>query len=193
MLSYRKQRIDNIILYFASEHYKKTKKYLSQTALYKYLAFFEFRHLKKHGDMPLELNYKAMPYGPVPIDIYDHRNDNNYFSKVVFEKTTLKSGKDIIIVKPNGKFDDDYFSENELEDMRKLIEIFAQQWVGAQVMSDGSHQSLRSWKVTYKKSPNAFIDPKDEFDSDILSLPPEALTAIQERYLLQRLSRQNNA
>jgi hypothetical protein len=193
MLAYRKERIDNIVLYFASEHYKKTKKYLSQTALYKYLAFFEFRHLKKHGDMPLELHYRAMQYGPVPIDIYEHREDINYFPKVLFEKKTLESGKAIFIVKPIGKFEDDYFSENELEDMRELIEIFAQQWVGAQVMSDGSHQSLRSWKVTYKRAPNTLIDPKDEFDSDILSLPPEALTAVQERYLLQRLSRQNNA
>lgn len=193
MLAYRKERIDNIVLYFASEHYKKTKKYLSQTALYKYLAFFEFRHLKKHGDMPLELHYRAMQYGPVPIDIYEHREDINYFPKVLFEKKTLESGKAIFIVKPIGKFEDDYFSENELEDMRDLIEIFAQQWVGAQVMSDGSHQALRSWRVTYKKTPNAIIDPKDEFDKDILSLPQEALTAVQERYILQRLSRQNNA
>ena len=192
MLAYRKERIDNIILYFALEHYKKTKRYLSQTALYKYIAFFEFRHLKSRGDMPLELNYRAMEHGPVPIDIYDHRDEKNYFSKVLFEKYKSPNGKDAIIIKPNGKFEDDYFSENELEDLRNLIEIFAQQWVDSKIMSDSSHQALKSWRITYKKHPNAFIDPKDEFDKDILSLPVENLTAVEERYLLQRLSRENN-
>jgi hypothetical protein len=131
MLAYRKERIDNILLFFAREHYKKTKKYLSQTALYKYIAFFEFRHLKARGDMPLELQYRAMEHGPVPIDIYDHRFDHDFFSKVIFEKYKLPSGKDAIVVKPNGKFEDDYFSENELEEMNNLVEIFAQQWVDA--------------------------------------------------------------
>ena len=51
MQFYKKERVDNAILFFAQKHYKKTKKYLSQTALYKYLAFFEFRYLKKAGDM----------------------------------------------------------------------------------------------------------------------------------------------
>jgi hypothetical protein len=44
MLSYRKERIDNAVLFFAQKHHQKTKKYLSQTVLYKYLAFFEFRY-----------------------------------------------------------------------------------------------------------------------------------------------------
>lgn len=189
MLAYQKERIDNILLFFALEHYKTTKKYLSQTALYKYIAFFEFRHLKNRGDMPLELNYRAMEHGPVPIDIYDHREEKHYFSKVIFEKFKLINGQEAIMIKPNGKFEDDYFSENELEELNNLIEIFAQQWIDSKIMSDSSHQALISWRKTYKNNPNAFIDPKDEFEKDILSLPIEDLTATEERYILQRLSR----
>jgi hypothetical protein len=60
MIAYRKERINHAMLFFAQEHHKKTHRYLSQTVLYKYLAFFEFRYLKFYGEMPLELTYRAM-------------------------------------------------------------------------------------------------------------------------------------
>ena len=72
MLPYRKERIENAMFFFAQKHHQKTKNYLSQTFLYKYLAFFEFRYLKATGDMPLELTYKAMERGPVPMEIYNN-------------------------------------------------------------------------------------------------------------------------
>lgn len=193
MLPYRKERIENAILFFSKEHYKKTKKYVSQTALYKYLAFFEFRCLKSYGSMPLELNYKAMKMGPVPIEVYNKRDEPSHFEKVVFEP--IKIGKyDSILIKPrpNAKFEKDYFSENELSEMKNLIEIFAQSWVTSNIMSDASHQSIRAWKTTYEKTPNAFIDPKDEFDRDIFSISFDDLTAVEERYLLQRKTSKAN-
>ena len=186
MLAYRKERIDNAILFFAQNHYKKTKKYLSQTFLYKYLAFFEFRYLKAAGDMPLELTYKAMERGPVPMKIYDNRNNPGFFSKVIFEPFQTKSCKDGYLVKPNGKFDPDYFAEAELEMMNNLIEIFAQQWVGAAEMSEASHQDIKAWKKTYSRQPNADIDPIEEFDRDILAVPEEMLHTEELKYLMHR-------
>jgi uncharacterized phage-associated protein len=181
MIPYRKERINNAMLFFAREHYRKTRRYLSQTALYKYLAFFEFRYLKLYGEMPLDLEYKAMEYGPVPIEIYDNRETKNYFTLVSFEPAA--SG---IIVKPAGKFDPDYFAETELEEMRNLIEIFAQQWIGAEVMSSASHNEIRAWRATRKNRPNQTIDPIDEFERNILEIPREELTPQEERYLTQK-------
>lgn len=189
MLAYREERINNTLLFFAKEHFKKTRKYLSQTALYKYLAFFEFLHLKKRGDMPLELNYRAMEHGPVPIEIYDHRYDKDFFQKVDFVECLTKSGNSAIIIKPKGMFEPDYFSENELQELNQLIEIFAQSWIDSTIMSDTSHKTLRSWKITYENSPNDFIDPKEEFSRDIERLSDKEITAIEERYLLQRKMR----
>jgi len=186
MLSYRKERIDNAILFFAQNHYKKTKKYLSQTFLYKYLAFFEFRYLKAAGDMPLELTYKAMDRGPVPMEIYDNRDNLGYFSKVIFEPFQTKSGGDGYLVKPNGKFDPDYFAEAELEEMKNLIEMFAQRWLGASEMSEASHQDIKAWKKTYTRQRNAEIDPIEEFDRDILSVPEETLHTEELKYLMHR-------
>jgi uncharacterized phage-associated protein len=186
MLAYRKERIENAMLFFAKEHYKKTKKYLSQTALYKYLAFFEFRHLEIHGEMPLELHYKAMEYGPVPIEIYSNRDNPSSFPLVIFEKAQTSMGKSIYLVRPNGKFEEDYFSENELTEMNNLIEIFAQKWVGARVMSDASHQEIRAWKKTYSTRPNATIDPIDDFPRDIVNVSFDELKPEEERYLNHR-------
>jgi len=186
MLSYRKERIDNAILFFARNHYKKTKKYLSQTFLYKYLAFFEFRYLKAAGDMPLDLTYKAMDRGPVPMEIYGNRDNPGYFSKVIFEPFQTKSGVDGYLVKPKGKFDPDYFAEAELEEMNKLIEMFARRWVGASEMSEASHQDIKAWKKTYSRQRNADIDPIEEFDRDILAVPEETLHTEELKYLMRR-------
>jgi len=186
MLSYRKERIDNALLFFAQNHYKKTKKYLSQTFLYKYLAFFEFRYLKKVGDMPLELTYKAMEHGPVPMEIYSNRDKPNYFSKVIFEPSQTKSGKPIYVVKPNGTFDSDYFAKAELDEMNDLIDMFAQQWVSATEMSEASHQAIQAWKKTYSRQPNANIDPIEEFDRDIMTVPEDSLQTGELKYLIHR-------
>ena len=184
--SYRKERIDNTLLFFALNHYKKTKKYLSQTFLYKYLAFFEFRYIKATGDMPLELTYKAMPRGPVPIEIYENRGKPGYFSKVIFEPYQARDGKTRYIVKPNGKFEPDYFANAELEEMNHLIEMFADKWISASDMSDASHQVIKSWKKTHSRSPNAIIDPIEEFDRDITSIPMDELETGELKYLMHR-------
>jgi hypothetical protein len=188
MLSYRKERIDNAILFFAQKHYQKTKKYLSQTFLYKYLAFFEFRYLKAAGDMPLELTYKAMDRGPVPMEIYGNRDNPSFFSKVIFEPFQTKDGKDGYLVKPkpNGKFDPDYFAEAELEEMSNLIEMFAQQWVGSTEMSEASHQAIKAWRKTYSRQRNSDIDPIEEFDRDIMAVPEEMLHTEELKYLMHR-------
>jgi uncharacterized phage-associated protein len=185
MIAYRKERVDNAILFFAKGHYKKTKKYLSQTSLYKYLAFFEFRYLKKYGDMPLELTYKAMQRGPVPMEIYENRDKPGYFPLVVFDPFQTQ-GRTGYLVKPKGTFNPDYFAEAELEEMNNLIEIFAQQWVGASDMSDASHQDIKAWKKTWSRSPNAIIDPIEEFDRDIMTASEETLHTGELRYLMHR-------
>ena len=186
MQVYHKERLENTLLFFAQNHYKKTKKYPSQTFLYKYLAFFEFRYLKEVGEMPLELSYKAMPRGPVPMEVYGNRDKPGYFSKVIFEPIPLKNGELGYLVKPNGKFESDYFAEAELEEMNKLIEMFAKKWVNANDMSEMSHQDIKAWKKTYSRCPNAEIDPIEEFDRNIMTVPEEELQNAEYKYLIHR-------
>ena len=140
--------------------------------------------------MPLELTYKAMDRGPVPMQIYENRETPGYFSKVVFEPYALKNGGTGYIVKPNGKFEPDYFAQAELEEMAALIEIYAQAWVKAGTMSEASHQDIKAWRKTHSRSRNAVIDPIEEFDRDITAVPEEALKTEELKYLMQRKMRE---
>ena len=74
-IPFQKEKIENAISYFAAEHTKITRQPLFQTALYKYLAFFDFEILKKAGTPALGLKYSAMDKGPIPIDIYSQREN----------------------------------------------------------------------------------------------------------------------
>jgi uncharacterized phage-associated protein len=186
MLIYRKERIENAILFFAKEHRGKTGAALFQTALYKYLAFFEFRYLKKYGEMPLGLEYKAMDHGPVPIEVYESRESGGYFHLVAFEPVSLKGGARGYVVKPKGAFNPDYFAETELEEMGNLIDFFAQRWVTASIMSDSSHKEIKAWKTAYKKGANTPIDPIDEFERNIAAIPSGELAPEEEKYLFQK-------
>lgn len=182
MIPYQKEKIDNAICFFANEHLTKAKKPLYQTYLYKYLALFDFQHLKEQGIPALDLKYKAMERGPVPIDIYSQRDN---IKSECFEFRSDSGGNWVVI--PKGKKPDmDFFSPAEIKIMKTLIEIYAQQWIKANDMSDASHQTILAWKRTWKKQPNTFIDYADEFDGEIMKKKDQDLTYQEEVYLTHK-------
>jgi hypothetical protein len=179
MIAYQKERIENAICFFAAEHQKVTKKPLFQTYLYKYLAFFEFDHLKKYGHSPLGLTYRAMPRGPVPMEIYSNR-EKFKTPCVAFKKV----GEDQYLVVSQGNPEMDYFSTTERVEMRRLIEIFADRFVDANDMSEASHQEIRAWRKAYNQKPNSIIDPGLTFEEDPKKKAAEKLTVAEETYLI---------
>jgi uncharacterized phage-associated protein len=181
MIPYQKEKIENAICFFASEHQKKSKKPLYQTFLYKYLAFLDFESLRKTGRPCLGLSYKAMDRGPVPIEIYDQRAK---IQSLLFEFRKVKD--DIYTVLPKRKPNLDYFSKKEISRMRKLIEIYAKNYISSKLISDATHESIKAWKKTWKSHPNDIIDYKLEFDDDLLNKKEEELTYPEESYLIYR-------
>lgn len=178
MIPYRKEKIQNAIVFFAREHRKKTRKPLYQTYLYKYLAFLDFISLREIGRPALELIYKAMQRGPVPIEIYEKKEDTLLYR---FVKDTLGE-----VVVPKNKPNMDFFSPYEIDLMHRLIEIYATTWITTDVMSDASHEDIAAWKRTYFKKPNTIIDFILEFDGDLLSKRENELTYPEEVYLTYR-------
>lgn len=160
MIPYRDEKIQNAIAFFAKEHRKKTRQFLYQTFLYKYLAFFDFWSLRDTGRPALNLKYKAMKKGPVPIEIYGNKQE------------TEKKDPDM-----------DYFSPYEEELLHKLIEIFAQRWVTTGVMSDASHEDLLAWKRTWESKPNSFIDYALEFKGNLYLKKDDQLTFPEQVFL----------
>ena len=178
MIPYRKEKIQNAIVFFAREHRKKTRKPLYQTYLYKYLAFLDFVSLREIGRPALELIYKAMQRGPVPIEIYKEKADTPLYK---FVKNELGE-----IIVTNNKPNMDYFSSYEIELMYRLIEIYATRWMTTDVMSDATHEDIAAWRRTYYQNPNTTIDYILEFDDDLLSKRENELTYPEEAYLTYR-------
>ncbi len=171
MKTYQKERLENAICFFAKEHYHKTRRHPTQTHIYKYLSFFDFQLLEETGEAPLDLEYRAMRYGPVPIELYGERRE-------------LKSDLFFTIyVKARKSPDLDFFSEREIKKMQDLIFIFASTWTTTNIMNDASHQKIKAWVKTWNRKPNASIDKADTFD-DIQSKSDEELTPQEEHFLI---------
>ncbi len=181
MIPYQKEKIENAICFFAYEHKKATRKFLTQTYLYKYLALFDFKCLEETGKPALGLKYMAMEKGPVPIDIYSERDKikSNCFE---FKKTN----ENIYVIFPKSKPNLDYFSEYEIKEMKRLIEIYADRFVKASDMSEASHQTIKAWKKAWAKQPNSIIDYDYVFDDNIYTKPEESLTVAEECYLMYK-------
>lgn len=76
-------KIQNAIAFLAEKFKEKAGRPISQTFLYKLLAYVDFTSLKKYGIPTLGLKYVAMDRGPVPIEIYNEIKEQNKF--ITFE------------------------------------------------------------------------------------------------------------
>lgn len=179
MIAYQKEKIENAVCFFASKHKEHTGRNLYQTFLYKYLALFEFEYIKKYGRPPLGLKYLAMEKGPVPKEIYRKR-DSYKSSCAQFRK----AGENQYIVVPTARPDLDFFSAAELDEMVRLIQIYADQFVDTKLMSEASHQEIKAWRETYKKNPNGEIDPKLTFGKDFEKKKTKDRSIAEEDYLI---------
>jgi len=180
MIPYQKQKIDNAICFFASEYKYKTDKYLYSTYLYKLLAFLDFESIKENGRPALGLTYLAMERGPVPIEIYNERK--NLKTECYEFKPTDKEYKKFLVV-PKGEPNTDYFSDYEIEEMYRLIEIYADRYVKTNEISEASHESILAWKRAFKRKPNSVIDYKEEFPGDILKRQKDKIKFPEEALL----------
>jgi len=181
MIAYRKERIENTLLYFTQEHYKKTGKYITPPALRKYLLLFEFTYLKETGDMPLELKYFISEKSPVEIE-----EDITEYQSIKFE---LYRKKDQVtsIVKPAGYFDPDYFATAELELMEKLIIDYSKKFTNDNIEKDVSHAKIKAWKAANSsqktaQNPIKYLNPDDMFDKKLNKKSEDDLTNAEYRH-----------
>jgi uncharacterized phage-associated protein len=178
MIPYQKEKIGNAICFFALEHRQKSGQPLTQTYLYKYLAFVDFLSVEKIGVPAFGLEYRAMPRGPVPPSIYNKRH---YLKTELFE--FKKEAETIYFVIPKKHPNLDYFSAFELALMRRLISIHATKYSSTNEISDHSHKRITAWKRTFEKQENDFIDYSLQFDGDIMNKKEDELTPAEENYL----------
>jgi len=181
MIAYQKEKIENAICFFASEHRKRTKKPLYQIFLYKYLAFLDFESIEETGHPVLGLKYRAMDKGPVPDEIYNARK---FLKTECYEFKNIEENKYVIIPKGNPNLN--YFSPYEINKMRRLIEIYADSFVKASDISEASHQNIKAWRKTWKKKPNSIIEYDLQFEGNIKNKDPKELTPAEETLLIRK-------
>lgn len=159
-IPFRKERVENAVLFFARKHTETAGSPLYQTFLYKYLAFIEFWSIKEVGTPAFGLTYRAMDEGPVPLELYDQngefRSSNLYsFNYEGDNRFTIDAAS---AAKPNM----DYFSRDEASEMRALIKRFAHEFSRTKEPSEASHTEIRSWRVAVR---NAIMRYEDELKS----------------------------
>jgi uncharacterized phage-associated protein len=185
VIAYKKEKLENAICYFATEHRNKTGRYLPQTILFKYLAYLDFMSLKDTGRPSLELEYKAMGNGPVPYRLYNKRR--NYKTSLV-EFVPRNGNKFTIESKNNPNLD--YFSRYEIRKMDELLSKYADSSISEKKISEkicsDSHEEIRAWKIAYTKKHNSIMNYEDTFDKDILSGDENNLSLAEEKFLNYR-------
>lgn len=180
MFAYKKERLENAICFFVREHKRRKKKDPTQTYIYKYLALFDFGMLVKTGKPALDLEYKAMAKGPVPIEIYEKRNS---YETDLF-KFVPQEDKKTVIVKTKGKKPNlEYFSEYEIMEMQRIVEIYINTSVDTNILSGASHEVIAPWEKAWKRKNNSKIDMIDAFPG-IFNKKDEDLSPQEENFLI---------
>jgi uncharacterized phage-associated protein len=180
MFAYKKERLENAICFFAKEHKKRKKKDPTQTYVYKYLALFDFKMLIKTGRPALDLEYLAMAKGPVPIEIYEKRNS---YETELFKFVPQEENSKVVVVKTKGKNPNlEYFSESEIAEMRRIVEIYINTSVDTNILSGASHEVIAPWEKAWNRKKNSKIEMIDAFPG-IYSKKDEDLSSQEENFL----------
>ena len=189
MHAYQKERIENVICYFASEHEKRAEIPAYQTYIYKYLSIFDFTVLEKTGKPALDIQHIALPKGPVPRRLYDNPSNstNSYYDIKEYE-----SGNKAF--KPKKEPDLNYFSKTEIEVMNQLLNEFAYPGVTTDIINEASHD-IKAYRKAWAKRGDrkrVTISYDDQFDQ-INKKKEEDLSPEEETYLVHRALSMFNA
>ena len=174
-----RKRLDLAIGYFAKNYYERLKKFPTQTQVYKYLAFVDFTSVKERGRPVFGLDYIAMKWGPVPIEIYEEFKNINKVKQYPHFKVLKKGNITEIAPLLNQKLNMDYFAEEELKLLDRFIEILVDKSNTSNHYSEASHQKIKAWKKAYSKKPNSKMNYLDEIEDSFLKEIFEGYLAVK--------------
>jgi uncharacterized phage-associated protein len=144
------ERMVNTILYFV-----QNVRPLPKTKLFKLLAYADFESFRLSARTITGMKYNALPYGPVPQELFsDISNRPERFAEH-FKVKTLPTA--VVVFEPVSTFNADYFSKIEIDILKKTAEIF--NLVSTDDAVDASHDFGTPWEVTKRtKGLNQPID-----------------------------------
>ncbi|GIZ15547.1 Panacea domain-containing protein [Capnocytophaga catalasegens] len=133
------EKIGNTMLYLAEKIGG-----ISKTKLLKLLYILDEISIKKYGIPLLNLTYKVWKYGPVSEELYIDLSSENEIGKF---KKYLKKQNDKFY--PITAFNDDEFSENDIELMNFVIQKYGNET--ATELVKYTHRETGLWHQTAKK------------------------------------------
>jgi uncharacterized phage-associated protein len=166
---YREKEL-NIILYFLQNGVK----HFTVTKMFKLLFYLDETHLRRTGKQATTLQYRALPFGPVPIDLLDemrtatgYQVPEDFKDKILIDSVKNRFGSLSNYIKAKGGpiFNADFFSPSELQSLDGVLTMFKE--VTAEQISDISHRPEGVWKKTVaEEGENALIDLTHAIISD---------------------------
>lgn len=151
----------------------------------KLLYFLDFMHFRRTGKSVTGLDYFAWDKGPVPVDLFMELSNN---MKPDMEAALHKlSGEGFQKIKSKKKFDNQYFSKNEMRLLKDIAYIFKD--INSDEIVESSHLKNHPWDRTLKeKGEKKKIDYLLAIDNDDDSLPyEEAKERLEERQEMYNL------
>jgi uncharacterized phage-associated protein len=155
-----REKLLNAIIYFLRE-----TKHCHTLKLFKLLNFADFEHFRQTGRTIFGLEYRALPKGPVPTELFEEIKRGG--GKDLKAAISLFEVKDEITdallrrdLKPRAGFDKKWFSKREQRILDRVAEFFRE--LRAEDMSEFSHENKKPWSHVYNdgKGTGRLIPPE---------------------------------
>ncbi len=179
-----REKLLNTVLFFA----KKTK-YPSLVKMFKLLFFLDFYHFKMTGRSVTNLDYFALPFGPVPTSFYEEVKKGNVPEDMKDKLTMIpletERGTPAFEFKAKKQPDLAVFTPREKQLLDNLAFTFKN--TSPSQMSEISHLKNKPWDKTIKeKGPNALIDYLLAIDTEAKVSVEDAKEMLKEHHEIMK-------
>ena len=143
-------RLGNAVMYIAAH-----AKYPYKTEVLKLLFLMEERMVQKYHVPMLSIPYSVWRLGPVSVDVFEELSDGPV---LLADYVTLQFNGQGIMVKPSREFDEDEFSDAELEVMSEVMEKYGD--MNSEQLIELTHREGSLWRETAKE--HGLLDDFDQ-------------------------------
>lgn len=181
------RRLERKKLFEAIGFFLRNTKYPGLVKLFKLLYYLDMLHFRETGRSVTGLTYKALPYGPVPTELYDQiRNPPADMGNVIsitsppapLEVTETKGPITVIKAK---SIEEGFLTKRELRIAGEVAEIFHD--ATADQISEISHPKNGPWDMAKKAGGGKWGHPINFLDSTNLDLgtgKPKSIEILKE-------------
>lgn len=160
-------KIGNSIIYFSQKIED-----LSKTKVLKLLYILDELSIKKSGIPFFNLKYKLWKFGPVSEEIFIDLSSDKKLLKTYIKKSSNK-------IKPIAEFNDDEFSDNDIELLNFVIKEFGNK--NARELVSYTHRKNSPWYITAKENAVLELLENEEISNTEFVINMESLVNYDER------------